>query len=622
MDAVSLKQAALEYAAAGIPVFPLHHPLAPGVCSCIKRNTCGKHVGKHPRHHQHDLPNGCHNATTDPRQIDVWWDRWPNANIGVATGGNSGIVVVDLDGAAGVASLKEILGEDVLNSTMTVQTGSGGIHLYYKSNGRTLPNTVKSLPGVDVRGDAGHVVAPPSLHSQGSRYVWISEDFNQPQPLPSILADLLFRRPDARLTQSEWGETLEEGRRDQEIARRAGKLLRGDVPASVVLETLRSLNAQLCAPPLPDADIQRIVASIDKKEKARRLQNVQQQVQTSNGQQSPPTPAEFPVITWAEALQSYGEYDTQWHVPNWLPQSTVGLVGAPPGSYKTWILADMCTAMTGERLFLNQYEVEEPGPVLIVQQEDFMPMLISRIGLMLGAGKPTEESDGLVHMGFYRTDIPLYFHDRRMLRFDDPKIVEEFKKRIGQIKPRLVMIDPLYSAVSMDDYMAKSAQTMMVLKDLRDMFGTSFMIAHHTVKKKNEDGRERDQLWGSQFLNAWLETGWQMRQSDVDPTIITVNRHFKVCQNPPLLGLRWGINDWAYSVELCGDIDQGASDTELGKTLLALIDQQQFKSIADIAAELGVSGKGSIGRALKQAGIEKRDGYYQLVREIEMEEDD
>jgi hypothetical protein len=152
-------QAALEYAAAGIPVLPLHTPTAPGVCSC--RRVCDS-VGKHPR-----LLHGLRDASTDPEQLRTWWRMWPSANIGLVTG----VVmdVCDIDSEEGLAALLDLLGDGAITGP-TVATGSGGWHAWVQPTGRG--NRVGMLPGVDWRGTGGYVVAPPSLHATGRRYAW------------------------------------------------------------------------------------------------------------------------------------------------------------------------------------------------------------------------------------------------------------------------------------------------------------------------------------------------------------------------------------------------------------------------------------------------------------------
>ena len=93
--------AALAYARAGLAVLPLHHPIGEGKCSC--RKACGS-IGKHPH-----TRNGYYDATTDEATISAWWERWPNANIGIATGMISGLVVLDVDPKnGGDANLEEL----------------------------------------------------------------------------------------------------------------------------------------------------------------------------------------------------------------------------------------------------------------------------------------------------------------------------------------------------------------------------------------------------------------------------------------------------------------------------------------------------------------------------------
>ena len=82
-------EAALDYAAQGMFVFPLHSTNAAGACSC-GRTDCGS-AGKHPR-----TGHGHRDASTDPQQIRRWWAMWPDANIGIASG-ESGLVVIDVD---------------------------------------------------------------------------------------------------------------------------------------------------------------------------------------------------------------------------------------------------------------------------------------------------------------------------------------------------------------------------------------------------------------------------------------------------------------------------------------------------------------------------------------------
>lgn len=116
-------------------------------------------------------------ATTDADQIRGWFRRWPQANIGIATGAESGIVVLDVDpDKNGFHSFEQLQQEIELPPTLTAKSGSGGRHYYYRHplGGRIRNSASKLGPGLDIRGDGGFVVAPPSLHACGQKYEWIN----------------------------------------------------------------------------------------------------------------------------------------------------------------------------------------------------------------------------------------------------------------------------------------------------------------------------------------------------------------------------------------------------------------------------------------------------------------
>jgi putative DNA primase/helicase len=139
-----------------------------GKCECAAEQSC-KHAGKHPR-----TRNGVKDATTDRTIIKAWWRRWPDANIGIATGPTSGIFVLDVDGNAGKASLAELQAEHGrLPKTVTVKTGKGR-HLYFRCGDAQVSNSAGRLAkGIDVRGNRGYAVAAGSVHVSGALYRFV-----------------------------------------------------------------------------------------------------------------------------------------------------------------------------------------------------------------------------------------------------------------------------------------------------------------------------------------------------------------------------------------------------------------------------------------------------------------
>ena len=132
-------------------------------------------------------------------QIRRWGRRWPDANVGVVTGAVSGLVVLDVDprhgGGDSLAVLEGIHG--VIPHTVESLTGGGGQHLYFRHPGTVIP--CRSIaPGLDIKGDGGLVVSPPSTHISGRLYGWESGCAPGETPLadlPSWLQRLAQRSP-------------------------------------------------------------------------------------------------------------------------------------------------------------------------------------------------------------------------------------------------------------------------------------------------------------------------------------------------------------------------------------------------------------------------------------------
>ena len=165
----ALLEAALGYAARGIPVYPVHWPRpTPGngslACSCRRGAACDR-PAKHPL-----VRHGLHDATCDPGQLERWWSRWRQANVGLATG----VVfdVLDIDGPDGLAALHEFQDAAALRLPgPLVATGGGGWHHWFAPTGRGN-RPPRGLAHVDWRGRGGSVLAPPSRHICGHPYRW------------------------------------------------------------------------------------------------------------------------------------------------------------------------------------------------------------------------------------------------------------------------------------------------------------------------------------------------------------------------------------------------------------------------------------------------------------------
>lgn len=161
-----------SYIRAGLPVLPLHWPVD-GMCSC-KRPDCGIRpdgtiVGSPAKHPLNE--NGKDGASTDPEVVDGWFKRWPGCNWGIRP--TDKLVVLDIDprSGGGTAMVDLIDTHGPIGATLTAGTGGGGLHAWLSYSG---PMRGKLARGIDVKGPAGYLVAPPSVHITGGVYRWLN----------------------------------------------------------------------------------------------------------------------------------------------------------------------------------------------------------------------------------------------------------------------------------------------------------------------------------------------------------------------------------------------------------------------------------------------------------------
>jgi hypothetical protein len=221
-------------------------------------------------------------ATTDATIIAAWWRQWPTAGVGIATGAASNAIVADIDDRhGGYESLRHLEREHgEIPPTWRCLTANGGLHLYFRHPGGTVGNRAGLWPGIDLRGDGGYVVAPPTQLDPDRRYVWEVGYGPHELPLadaPTWLLDALHDQQrdghNARPT-DEWAALVREGvgagERNAAVARLTGYLLRCRPDPYVVLELLRVWNGARCRPPLPDDEVVATVDSICGREARRR----------------------------------------------------------------------------------------------------------------------------------------------------------------------------------------------------------------------------------------------------------------------------------------------------------------------------------------------------------------
>src|SRR5437016_10475698 len=173
---------ALGYLARGWSIFPVCTPV-PGTSHCHQHVECDN-PGKAPLVKWKAFQS----ERASEQTVRNWWHRWPTANIGLATGALSGVVVVDLDGDL---ATREALSRGVDIGPWAYTGRVGGRHLYfsYRDDAPTIYAKPKTV-GIDFRGQGGYVLLPPSLHQSGNRYRWAESPDTELSELPRWVDEL------------------------------------------------------------------------------------------------------------------------------------------------------------------------------------------------------------------------------------------------------------------------------------------------------------------------------------------------------------------------------------------------------------------------------------------------
>lgn len=220
-------------------------------------------------------PHGCKDAKKAIGPIQAWWTKWPEASIGIATGSISNLVVIDEDvdedrGLNGIQSVREwekINGE--LPETAMAITGRGGSHMYYYYTGTDIKNRAGILEGVDVRGEGGYVIAPPSIHPNGTEYQW---EYN-PDEIPVAELDdrvLKFLQIGTKGQQDksfDLPDKIDDGSRNDTLYRLACSLQAQGLPDSAIAASVHASNKERCSTPLSDKEVDILIGSALKHQK-------------------------------------------------------------------------------------------------------------------------------------------------------------------------------------------------------------------------------------------------------------------------------------------------------------------------------------------------------------------
>ena len=463
----SLKDWALYYAEKGLAVFPLEER------------------GKRPI-----TKNGCKAATTNKEQIAEWWSCYPNSNIGIATGRPSGgLVVIDLDedeekDKHGYEVLKEWQqSHEDLPETWQSITGRGGYHLFFKDTAHNQ-NRVNLYDGIDIRGDGGYIVAPPSVHENGRRYEWeIAPEDQEIASVNSVVADFLLGPLTEKHTEGfQEPESIPQGQRVATLIKLIGSQRAKGLSTEAIRAAVRAENEARCIPPLTDQELEReVFPSLKRDWKSDNPYTTQAVCDRGKSRQ---------IKTHSVKMSQIGEIqekEPDWLISGYVPRYQITSLAGDGGSGKTTVWCALAAAVSaGKKTFLetlipdriDSVNPREPQKVLFFSAEDSAEYTLKRRLRKNGANLEN-----------------IIFLDVADDRFQDVKFNSLFLEAIlKEYCPALCIFDPIQAFVPPDIRMGDRNAMRNCLAPLigyGEKYGTTFLIIEHANKQSGVWGRKR-----------------------------------------------------------------------------------------------------------------------------------
>ncbi len=557
---------ALFYASLKLAVFPVHFITDDGSCSCGDAQ-CNR-AGKHPM-----TSNGFKDATTDASMVRYYFEGEPDANVGVRSGSESGIVVVDVDvKSGGPASLAALVAQHgALPVTPTVRTGGGGAHYYFRHPGRdvVVPNRQAMRPGIDLRGDGGYFIAPPSNHVQGEYAFEPGRRLDEVAlaSMPSWLIEMACRPNGVVVLPPVTGgvdvPVISSGERNATLFALASAMRGKGMSRSGIEAALRAENAARCQPALTDSEVAHIVASVMKYPPG---------AVPRSRMHSAPLREEVVRQTRAQ-FESAADPKVSTEAVSFLVRGLVAersitlITGKPKVSGKSTLVAHMVAKVIDGQHFLGLQVQKTPVVVLTEERTTFVELL-RRSGLM------------------GRDDV-------RFLRWDpsrDATFAEQMLAAKGvatEIGAKLIVVDTLAQFVGLrGDSENDPGSALESLKPIQDAAkdGFAVVVVHH---EKKSGGGVGDSSRGSTAFTGAVDVILSVARPEgqTSPKVRVINSLSRYPATPDVLFVE--LTDHGYERREEASVVtaavekvllEGAPDEEAGAAaILTLISGTTFK---------------------------------------------
>jgi hypothetical protein len=458
------------YAAHGHPVLPLHTPFRDG-CSC--RSPECQSIGKHPR-----IQGGLSNASTNSAQIAQWWQQWPLANIGLRTGITC--FALDIDprkgGDAELFALEQT--HTPLPTTPRSKTGGGGEHvLFALPENMIIRNRTDFFPGIDVRGEGGYIVVPPSSHVSGHKYCWDpAADLDEPlAQAPRWWLDLYAQTVSPSPTSPE--APIPNGQRNDTLSRMAYAMRKAGMALTEIKVGLDAVNMARCLPPLDPEELKLIVEGKRHIAPDPILRTATRTKDKEN--------KEWPALTAADDILTTRYKPLVWIVPGLIPEGLT-IIGGLPKVAKSYFAYDIALACVGQGLGLGHFGTTRGRAAYLALEDD---------------PADTQQRIHELRPGIEHVQDLFFLHGEDVPTISEG-LLDYIHLKVTAHDLSLVIVDPLSyvydpKLVKQGDSLREAKEMLYPLRQLARKLHFALIFVDHRRKQSKDDADVFQTLYGS-----------------------------------------------------------------------------------------------------------------------------
>lgn len=420
-------------------------------------------------------------------EVENWFHQKEVTGIGIVVGSISGIAVLDTEAGADLSKI-------IIPKTPTVKTGGGGFHYYFKYPKVGIGNHIRFADLMDIKGEGGIVVAPPSLHLSGNSYEWIT-NLNE-TPLANI-PDWLekdLEKKNVSGSDKNWLEKLQgvtEGSRNTSAVSVIGKFLKHFPMSeweSIAWPALIGWNSQNF-PPLPKEELRSTFNSISQKESHNKL--------------SEPTGFWNPLALKDVLKMKFPK--NPFLVEKLIPEKGITVISGQPGSGKSWITFHIMQCIASKKDVFDKFKTKK-GKILLIDGETDFWEIARRLRLMK-----------------FRSDREIFICSEQEMKIDQENGLKKIIDCVKKNGIKLVILDPLIALHDSDENTATGMQKVMNgAKKITNAGATVLIIHHH---KKNEEGNNPSHhIRGSSAIHGAIDSHIEVKSEDAELEVVQINQ--------------------------------------------------------------------------------------------------